>query len=67
LVRVAVADAEEAFAWVEAKAPVRARAMTKARTMFFMDNYSLFGYSEWADLNISLDFPDEVTLGCMVA
>jgi hypothetical protein len=52
---LAWAVAEEAFAWVEANIPVRARARTMARTIFFMDDYSLFGYSEWADLKISLD------------
>jgi hypothetical protein len=55
LVLAEMAEAEEAFAWVEAKAPVRARAMTKARTMFFMVWNSLFGYSEWAKPNIFLD------------
>jgi hypothetical protein len=34
--RLADAVAEEAFAWVEANAPVRARAMTTARMMIFM-------------------------------
>jgi hypothetical protein len=67
LERLAWAEAEEAFAWVVATAPVRARARTKAGTMNFIVSYSLFGYSEWADREISLDTPDEVTLGCMVS
>jgi len=36
LLETAVADAEEAFAWVEAIAPVRARATTKVRINSFI-------------------------------
>jgi len=45
---VAEAEAEDevAFAWVVANAPVRARAMTKARTMFFMV-FLPFWYSDF--------------------
>jgi hypothetical protein len=61
------AVAEVAFAWVEANAPVRARATTRVRTKSFICSYSLFGYSEWAEQDIFLDTPDEVTLGFMVS
>jgi hypothetical protein len=61
---VMVAWAGVALTKVEATAPVTARAMTRLRTMTFM-MYSLFGYSEWAELNFSLDTPDATTLGCL--
>jgi hypothetical protein len=69
LERLAFAVTEGAFAWVAAVvaiAPVRARAMTRVRTKSFMVDYSLFGYSEWAELDISLDRPDGTTLGFRV-
>ena len=31
----------------------------------FHGSDSLFGYSEWAQLNFSLDTPDATTLGCL--
>jgi hypothetical protein len=57
----------EALIRVVANAPVRARATTRARTASFIVYYSLFGYSEWADRDNSLDTPDEVTLGFTVS
>jgi hypothetical protein len=60
--KVTCALAEVELAWVEATAPVRARAITSERTKSFM-NDSLFGYSEWAEREISLDTPDNQTLG----
>jgi hypothetical protein len=66
-VDLAEAVAEVAFAWVVATAPVRARAMTRTRTKSFIVGYSLFGYSEWALVDISLDTPDGTTLGFTVS
>ena len=41
LVLLAIAEAEEAFAWVEAIAPVMARATTRVRTTIFIVGDSL--------------------------
>jgi hypothetical protein len=54
---------EDALAWVLAKAPVRTRAITNARTMCFMARNSLFGTEFGTCCVISLDRPDKSTLG----
>ena len=59
---VMVALAGVAVVKLVATAPVTARAITRLRTMTFMVLTPFCGYSEWAELNISLDLPDGSTL-----
>jgi hypothetical protein len=62
---VTVALAGVAVVKLVATAPVTARAITRLRTITFMVVTPFSGYSEWAELNISLDTPDGTTLGSL--